>query len=242
MTDFEKRDVKKDLEPTLTDGAITVTKTLAQIVPLVGSPLSELVTAIFGSPISKRRDEWLIYVVEGLEETKARLKDFDPENLKDNEQFISATLQATQIAIRNHQKEKLEALRNALLNTAVGINIDETVQLMFIEAIDVLTPLHLRVLKFFDNPSKYLQSKKIPAPRVNMQGSRFQILQMALPEVAGKVDLAKIVVNDLSSRGFLSGDAGSITVMVSPEGQFQSLAAEIGKSFLRYITDPNKTP
>jgi len=241
MTDLQGQDVKKDLEPNAVDGALSITRTLVGIVPLVGSPLTELVTAIFGSPVSKRRDDWLIYVVEGLEETKARLKDFAPENLKDNEQFISATLQATQIAIRNHQREKLEALRNAVLNTAIGINIDETVQLMFIEAIDTLTPLHLRVLKYFDDPKAYFENNNVPVPTGYQMGSRSQILELALPEIKGNQQLSKIVVNELAARGLLSDGSMALTTVVSQDGLFNSLSSDMGKAFLQYINDPNKT-
>lgn len=242
MTDYEGRDIEQDLEASAADGAISVARTIAGIVPLIGSPLTELVSAIFGSPISKRRDGWLIYVAQGLEEAKARLKDFEPESLTNNEQFISATLQATQIAIRNHQQEKLTALRNAVLNTAIGIDINESVQLMFIEAIDTLTPLHLRILKYFDNPKQYYQDNSLPLPTGMAMGSRSQILELALPEIKGSKELSKLIVNDLSARGFLTGDSTSVTAMVSQSGLFEALSSEMGKTFLKYISDPESQP
>lgn len=249
MSAMEKRSVVEDLKVSPSDGVIALARTLAEIVPAfvgspfaIGSPLAELITAVFGSPVSKRRDKWLIYVVEGLEETKARLKDFDPENLKDNEQFISATLQATQIAIRNHQQEKLEALRNAVLNTAIGIDINETIQLMFIEAIDALTPLHLRTLKFFDNPDEYFQANSLQQPTGIMMENRSQILEMSLPEMKGSNELSKLVVNDLTLRGLLSDDSSrtSVTTGVTQIGPFETISSHLGKDFLRYISDPNE--
>jgi hypothetical protein len=55
-------------------------------------------------------------------------------------------MHATQAAIRNHQKEKLEALRNAVLNSAEKNALDEDIKLMFVSLIDTFTPWHLRIL------------------------------------------------------------------------------------------------
>ena len=44
----------------------------------------------------------------------------DLDSLKRNEKFIDTVLQATQIALRSHQEEKRTALRNAVMNTAIG--------------------------------------------------------------------------------------------------------------------------
>ena len=46
---------------------------------------------------------------------------------------------ATQIAIRNHQRKKLEALRNAVLNSALVNASEEDIQLMFLNFIEYLT-------------------------------------------------------------------------------------------------------
>ena len=232
------RDIRKDLETTPAEGAVTVLRTIAGAVPLVGSPLAELVNATLGTALIKRRDTWLIYVADGLKEIQARFADFDPQNLKDNEQFTSAVVQTINIAIRNHQKDKLEALRNALLNTAVGINIDDNLQLIFIEAIDRLTPLHLRTLKYFDNPTKYLEENNIPRTQNITMGSRSMVLELALPELKGHGDLSKMLVNDLSARGFLSDDSRALTVTVTGTGMFGALSSGMGKEFLRYITAP----
>jgi hypothetical protein len=47
------------------------------------------------------------------------VNDLTPERLATNEAFVTVTMQASQGAIRNHQQAKLEALRNAVLNSAL---------------------------------------------------------------------------------------------------------------------------
>jgi len=61
-------------------------------------------------------------------------------------------MHASQVAIRNHQSGKLEALRNAVLDSALSNEPEEDMQLMFLNFVDVLTLSHLRMLKlYFDS-------------------------------------------------------------------------------------------
>ena len=71
------------------------------------------------------------------------------ENLQASEQFVTIVAQATTIAIRTHQKEKLDSLRYAIENSALAPNNDEDLHLTFIRYIDELTPSHLSLLSFF---------------------------------------------------------------------------------------------
>ena len=69
-----------------------------------------------------------------LEENK-----FDLEKLKNDENFISVMMNASQMALRTHQEEKLDALRNAILNVAKGEAPDESVQHLFLNFVDFFT-------------------------------------------------------------------------------------------------------
>jgi hypothetical protein len=60
------------------------------------------------------------------------------------------------VAIRNHHKEKLKALRNAVLNSISPNLPEEDLQLMFLNWVDELTTWHLRILQFFDSPETWL--------------------------------------------------------------------------------------
>ena len=73
------------------------------------------------------------------------------EHLPKNEKSISAYTAGLLIATRNHQKEKLDALRNAVVNTALPSDIDEDLQLSFINYIDRLTPSHIVALHVYSD-------------------------------------------------------------------------------------------
>ena len=81
--------------------------------------------------------------------SKAKCRAFKFENLRDNEQFVSAMIQATQSAAKTHRKEKLEALRNAVVNIALGHKQIEDLQAIFLKHVDSFTPVHLELFRFF---------------------------------------------------------------------------------------------
>src|SRR5689334_17216098 len=101
------------------DVAREVGRAIVSAVPVAGGPLQVLFENIFGSPIEKRKYAWQTKLAEAIAEVQERVKELTPEKLSANEAFVTLAIQATQIAIRNHHKTKLDALRNAVLNSAL---------------------------------------------------------------------------------------------------------------------------
>ena len=145
-------------KPTRGDAAHTLVKAGLSAIPIVGGPAAEIFAAIIVPPLTRRRDEWLQSVANGLAELEKKVEGFKIESLAKNDVFITTVMYATQVAIRNHQAEKLEALANVVLNSALRAGIDEDTQQMFLGYIDSLTQSHLKVLSFLDDPR--VQSKE----------------------------------------------------------------------------------
>jgi hypothetical protein len=102
------------------DVAQEIVKAAISAAPLVGGPAAEIFGMVIAPPLQRRQAAWMDEVAEGLKQLEGKVEGFKIENLKENEQFVSTVLAATQAAIRTHQQEKREALRNAVLNVAVG--------------------------------------------------------------------------------------------------------------------------
>jgi hypothetical protein len=115
-------------------------------IPLVGGSVTELMSIVLTPAVARRRDEWLKELADALEKLEKKVEGFKFENLAENEAFISATIQATRIAIGTHQKEKREYLRNALLNIATGKNSDEIKQQIFLNAVEAFSTVHVKAL------------------------------------------------------------------------------------------------
>lgn len=113
---------KQTLPPTSTKREVgtATAKGVLSAIPFVGGTAAEFLGLYLAAPVAHRRDAWLQDLAIRLGELEGQISGFHLDTLADNEQFVSATLQATQAALRTHQKEKLEALRNAVLNTAVN--------------------------------------------------------------------------------------------------------------------------
>jgi hypothetical protein len=105
---------------------------------------SSILDLVFTSPISKRKDAW----AKELGEIVQRLLDngLSVEDLQNNEKFIDVVFQATQIAIKTSQKVKIDALKNAVVNTALDELYDASIVQIFLNLIDELTPLHFNLL------------------------------------------------------------------------------------------------
>jgi hypothetical protein len=80
------------------------------------------------------------------------------------------------------QAEKIEALRNAVLNSAAPVHPDADNQAIIMNLIDRFTPSHMRLLALWDNPPTWFSSNNIPQPQGAFATSRTVTLEAGLPE------------------------------------------------------------
>lgn len=145
-----------------------VVRAAVSMIPVAGGPIQVLLENIFAAPLERRKQEWLEQMAEAIEDLQQRVADITPESLADNEVFITVALSAFPMAIRNHHKEKLDALRNAVLNSALPNTIDENEQLIFLRLVDHLTPWHLNFLFLLRNPGDWMAQNGIRDPAWSM--------------------------------------------------------------------------
>lgn len=148
MGEFPKR--------TRADALRDSARVILNLTPIVGSALAALLDAVFEAPLSKRRAEYLRAVGEKVRELLEKYEVLTPEALSKNDMFVTAVAQGAQIALRAHQEEKIETLLNAIGSAAI-VDIDEDIQQMFLRFIDELTPTHLRILKYLQDPPTWHQ-------------------------------------------------------------------------------------
>lgn len=223
---------EKQLELSKGDVAHKVIKTALASVPLAGNVLSELFTTVVTEPSSRRRDNILIKF-----DSRLRLleeKQIDINKLASNESFLSIVLQAYQIAMRTHQEEKIEALANAITNSAL-IDIEENLEQMFLTFIDSFTEWHLRILIFLNNPVEVLRNMN--ATTDYYMGSVSQVLETAYSALTGRTEFTKQVVRDLYNRGLINTDATGLFTMMSGSGMVASRTTDMGKIFIQFITE-----
>lgn len=211
-------------KPSATDVAHALTKAALSTIPVAGGPAVELFQLAVQQPIEKRRVRWMEEV--GVRLQKLETEGVKVEDLQHNEQFVSAVLQATQIAVRTHSAEKLRALQAALDNIARGQAPEEAMQAMFFSFIDSMPALQLRVLAIFSAP-------QVP-PGIST-GGLSTVLEHNIPELRGKRDLYDQLWKDLWARGLVNTD-GLHTTM-SGNGLASQRTSALGEAFLSFIRE-----
>lgn len=217
--------MSRDLEvpkETGKDYVHTVIKTALGEVPLAGGVLAEIFSAIVESPFQKRKIEWMHKVVDAIEELQE--KGLKVDELRENEQFISAVFYASHLAMKTHQEEKLQALKNAIMNVAEGVEIDESIQQIYLNYIDQFTVLHIKILRF-------ALSRRVP-PNI-MMGSLRPILLSTYPELDTKEGLVTQIWKELYNSGLITVD--SLQGGLSSQGLGQNFTTQLGDNFLRFI-------
>lgn len=207
------------------DAAHALVKAGISAIPIIGGPGAELFQHVVQPPLEKRRVEWMDYVGEKLLELEQ--KGVDIEQLRENDEFVSAVLHASQLAVRTHRQEKREALRNALFNIASGKAPEESVQQIFLDYIDSFSELHVQLLKFFQQP---------PDTSNVMMGALSSVIEQGMPNLRGKGQVYGQIWNDLVARG-LVGNVG-LQVMMTGQGLGGKRTTELGDAFLGFISEP----
>lgn len=219
-------DDKLPRERSTGDWMHAISKGVVSAVPLAGGAAGEIFGLLVAAPASKRRDEWIQALAERLQALEKKIPDLF-QALPSNDDFVTAALHATQIAMRTHQNEKIEALRNAVLNVAIGSapNVDH--QLMFLLWVDAFTPSHLAFLEI-------CRSSCVPEQRA--------AVRVRLSQDRAFTDS---VVNDLSTRGllvdprpYIARNRESSFPLVSMDWRLTAL----GHEFLAFIVEPAIPP
>lgn len=225
---------KSDSKDTLHSGI----KIITSLVPGVGGLAAEIFGKLMPPPIEKRQQAWMESVAEGLQALEEKYNEFKIESLPENEVFVSTLLEATRAAMLTHQKEKLLALRNAVLNSALPQSPDETRQKMFLQLIDKFTEWHLKILNVFDNRNGI--------PELNLDKSDWTmnlkvdqlatLIEKTYPEMKNQYRVYIQITKDLHSEGLISNldiRKGMMTrIDRSPK------VTPFGAEFLKFLKSP----
>jgi len=215
------------------DVAYAVAKAALSAVPVAGGSAAEMLGLIFGSPLERRREKWLRQLADAVNEIQQKATELTPEKLSEHEAFVSTALRATEIAVRTHQQEKLEALRNAVVSAALPGAPEETLQQVFLNHVDSLTPLHLQILAFFHDPQGWGQRHGITYPTWTA-GSPSTVLEHSIPTLAGRRAFYDQLVSDLEQRGLML--SGGMHTTTTGHGMLSPRTTPLGEQFLDFIS------
>lgn len=209
----------------LTDKVINYAKAISELIP-VGGTVSGILLELVKSPYQKRVEIWQIMVTDALNDLMT--SGFKIEDLKKNDEFIDIVLQTAAIAIRQHQEEKRQALKNAIIHS---VNKDAPMfelQHLFLNYIDMFTLIHIKLLKFMQDPSRISQQQ------FGFGGISHHLLKEII-ELQNDRELLNAIWDDLYSKGLLSAEKSILDVTMTGSGIYTKRTTSLADKFIKYI-------
>lgn len=198
-------------------------KTVLSVVPVGGALITAVWDSIKGNTAQKRMDEWKCLIEERLSKLEISLEDIGY-----NENFTTAMLCASEMAIKTAEKQKRCYLANAVVNAATA-DIEESIMMIYLDLVGKYTIWHLKILDFFENPKKF--------PGVSessyYMGAPSQVLYQVYPELKANEGLVNKIIKELYADGMLSTE--NMNCMMTSSGMVASRTTELGDNFIRFI-------
>ncbi len=208
-------------------------KIITSLIP-VGSTAYEAFTALVKPLHKERKDEWLYILMNDL---VRREEDglISLEKLSKNEEFVTIVTKATLLAQQNHQKEKMEALRNVVVNASLEINntkVDFDKIDFFLILLEKITPLHIYILNFATSCQKYTFSSTIDLSQtIKMHFLKYFIDRY--PKLNDKKEVLSVYFNELKNYSLITPKPNQS--FLKNEVLEVSLITDLGNQFLKMI-------
>lgn len=202
------------------------------MVPLVGGAGVELFQAVVNSGREARMQAWIADVTQAINERVLEPRGLDISALATDDGFLDVIGTATRAAVETSSEEKIEALRNAVVNATCAPDTERDRHAILIGIVSSLTPTHIKLLTLFDDPNGWFARASVPTPNVYMGGA-YIVVEAAYPDLAADSTLLSRVIADLSRDGL--SDIPLKTMMTS-NGVFARRTQPLGEELLRFIS------
>lgn len=231
---MRKKLTSKLPQPTVRDFAHTLAKTVISVQPGYGPYAAEIFNIVIAPPVAKRRDEWFEALARAVLDLQKKTSRFQLGDLSTNEEFITAIMHATTAALKTNQKEKLDALRNAVLHSALPGSPSADLQLIFLGWVASLTPTHIWLLKVLSEPSSW-EYAVLQDEKPGSTGSLANVIYLGYPALRAQGTIADKVTHDLANEGLVGSSAAHTVkgyIVFAPQ------VTDLGKQFIAYISEP----
>ncbi|MBO6794727.1 MAG: hypothetical protein JJ895_12520 [Balneolaceae bacterium] len=213
-------------------------KTLGLIASVVGlGPAYELITTLI-LPLHQKKEK------EFVQDLATRIYNLEQEGkisiqeLADSKEINTTITKAILLAQQNHQKEKLEALKAIVINSAIRIesqNIDDEEVSLFLRIIERMDTTQFLMMKMVGNPHKFLE--ETGNPKLNNQTDRLATLFLSVfPKYKQKLDLVNQQWVELHSMGLVSTNIFADQFSNHYQTGKSDKITALGERFLEYIS------
>lgn len=202
MSNFD--DLREKREIAQSEARDKTAKIISSFVP-GGTAAYELLTTLVVPLHEKKKREFINDLAIRLKRLEEQGQ-IDFEELAQNEEFNTIITKAILLAQQNHQKEKLEALRNIVLNSTEWLSKGEPIfdwSHKFLMIVDQISPLHILLLKTFQHPAKAAQEQNVNFDDM-VSASNKEVFFDIYPDLKDRSALAAQCWRELESFGFVA--------------------------------------
>lgn len=219
--------------------------------PVVGTAFAEIFAYKVQAPVEKRKLKFMLALAERLEKLEQKNL-IDINSLKTNDEFLDILIQSFDSAAKYSQDEKIKALQNVVLNSALKIDISRDEKSMFLNIVNDLTPVDMMALKIWYAPESALT--EIILDRYEQEPDGVTVPNVTIPDDFGLYlhidsNFFDIILNNLETRGLLQNTKGKHSSGLPPHGDVENIVKNMasatnerttsfGRRFLQFISDP----
>jgi len=206
------------------------TATLASLP--IGASIASLLKDYIPDAKFKRIDEFARQVAEDLK----RLNDKIDSEYIFKDEFAYMFEQSFRGVAQNYQKEKIEAFRAILLNSAIRQDVIQEEKEFYFSLVNNLSVVHIRILKFLANPEGYIQEQGIEPNSI--QGGFRDIFKTLMSEL--DISIVESAFGDLFQLGLIGTDKSIFHTMTSASGLrlVGDRVGELGRRFIDFCKSP----
>lgn len=205
--------------------------------PLLKLPAETLFGILVADPGQRRSRQFFEDVCHHLGLLAAQNR-VTMDVLQQHDEFISALRIGMVAATATQHPDKLETLRNAVINVALGPNEPDAEREIILRLVEQLTWLHVKFLSVFSDATGAFRAAGFqPPPREDRLGIINLVIQ-SYPSWKASQEALDIVLRDLEQRRLIRTD-GSKLIRVQPNGSFDKLTTPFADRLLSYISAPS---
>lgn len=210
---------------------VNIFKAVLSTVPFTGG-IASLITDYIPSSRLVRLEEFAQRVAEDLKSVADKV---DETYLRTDE-FAHIFEQSFKGAAEHYQREKLEAFRGILVNAAVRHDVSQEEKEHFLVMANNLSVLQLRILRFMEEPKRYLAEVGIEEGAV--RGGFSDMFRTVLPGL--DLEVIRSAFGDLHQLGLINTDKTIFGTMTSGQGLqlLGNRVSPLGQRLIAFLRPP----
>jgi len=139
---------------------------------------------------------------------------------------------------QNIHKEKIEAFRGILLNSAIFKDIAQEEKEFFLGLVDSLSIVHIKILKFMAFPNEYI--KELGLTPQEIRGGFREIFRTIMPEFGNDTSIIELAFGDLFQKDLINTDKSIFHTMTASQGLslVGDRITDLGRRFIEFCKAP----